>query len=80
MPEPTTAEKKIIHAIAETLHTIADQGDISAAELHIIANQVATTDVADWWTCPLCEETVCDGGCPLAAIRAAELTRSTEGA
>jgi len=70
-------------AIAETLRQVAEWGQLSTltdegvfvglniprAELIALADTVETGDPTDWWSCPLCEETECDLGCPLYSIR-----------
>lgn len=39
------------------------------------ADQIEHTTPEDWWCCPLCEETRCDEGCPLAPLRAKEYAK-----
>lgn len=34
-----------------------------------LADKLDSTEPKDWWSCPLCEETVCDDGCPLSQFR-----------
>lgn len=59
----------VVSIVAATLRVVAeqvrDEGD--RADLLVTAHQVErATDNA---CCPLCEEAVCDSGCPLAPVR-----------
>jgi hypothetical protein len=38
-------------------------------ELIELATQVEQQQLADMWSCPVCEETECDTGCPLEPLR-----------
>lgn len=64
----TTRDQKIV---ADTLRTasewIKDEGDrILLVEA---AAEVAGNDLS--WLCPMCQEVLCDDGCPLSEARAA---------
>lgn len=58
--------------VAATLRTIAEQvrSEEDRADLLVTAAQVQQATGSD--CCPLCQEVVCDTGCPLAASRATE--------
>lgn len=62
----------------ETLDTIAKtlrQTAFWSAESQAYIDAAVAVEAADAeslsWVCPVCEETKCDEGCPLAEIRAA---------
>lgn len=58
-----------IRSVAEWGLTYRDSNpDKTSDELHEIARQVDLIE-ADEVTCPVCEESVCDEGCPLEPIR-----------
>lgn len=68
----------VLRTVAETYHTLAEQGvmpepygDESRAEMHGLAERILAGDLDCWWTCPICEELECDGGCPLSPVREA---------
>jgi len=64
----------ILKATVDTLRHLAYCGGVgdgayTREELHALADLVATGRFDDWGCCPVCEETWCDGDCPLAPIR-----------
>lgn len=68
-----------IGLVIETLRFLADGwvGDVVNPEdsdrkwLRGVAEQLALDpDPSNWGCCPLCEETICDSGCPLATLTA----------
>jgi hypothetical protein len=64
--EPETAE--VIRATtAKTIRLVASWGQVPQADIYAVAEQVE----AGWLEacCPVCEEVVCDEGCPLASVR-----------
>lgn len=76
----TTAEPHVrVGLVIETLRFLADGwvGDVTNPDdsdrkwLRAVAEQLALApDPSTWGCCPLCEETVCDTGCPLATLTA----------
>jgi len=64
-----------IRTVALTLRQLAGWGtarqEMSDQEFRDLADQVEATTTTDWWSCPMCEEVVCDGGCPLEHVREA---------
>jgi hypothetical protein len=58
--------------VIETLRFMASgwvTGDENWQYLGDKADELERTEPDDWWCCPLCEETECDSGCPLAPLR-----------
>lgn len=58
--------------VAATLRTasgwMGDDGD-RIVLIETAANVMNSKDPS--WTCPVCDEIICDDGCPLAEVRAA---------
>lgn len=75
---PGSETRERIAATAETLHVVAEWGDVGGEELHRVAEEVATGRVADWMCCPVCEEIACDAGCPLAPVRSPSVPDTEE--
>ena len=61
--------RQITAIVAATIQILAEQG-LTEPEPYALAQHIG----ADWddACCPFCEETLCDDGCPLAGIRAAQ--------
>lgn len=64
-----------IRTVALTLRQLAGWGvsrlDMTDQAFRDLADQVEALTTTDWWSCPMCEEVVCDGGCPLEYVREA---------
>jgi len=62
-----------IRTVALTLRQLAGWGvsrlDMTDQAFRDLADQVEATTTTDWWSCPMCEEVTCDGGCPLEHVR-----------
>lgn len=79
MPE----EAVLRRAVAATLRTVAGWGQLSCvtdagefrgvnvktSEMYELADAVENAPTDDWWSCPLCQESECDEGCPLEPLR-----------
>jgi hypothetical protein len=64
----------VVAAVAATLRHVAEWGlafdnGPARSELMDLARQVEALEQADDFCCPVCEEVVCDDGCPLAEVR-----------
>lgn len=65
-------ETERIATVVTTLRFLASgwvAGEDDQKWLAETADHIEQTTPDDWWTCPLCEESVCDDHCPLAAVR-----------
>lgn len=58
--------------VVATLRQLASwsEEDCLPESLAALAREVEEHDFADSWCCPMCQEIQCDGGCPLAEVRA----------
>lgn len=66
----TAAERATCVAVAATLRQVAWAAGSDGEWFHEVADEVERGDVVEWICCPLCQEVMCDGGCPLAVLRA----------
>jgi hypothetical protein len=67
-----------IQAVVDTLRTVATWvDDDTRDDLYEMAGQVARSGWEDAGSCPVCQETWCDSGCPLKPRRDYELQRAT---
>lgn len=55
--------------VIETIEKIATFGDMTKDQLYKLADDILREDMNDSQLCPMCEETQCDGDCPLRTIR-----------
>jgi hypothetical protein len=63
-------EELVLATVARTLRTVATQF-MDDRGLMDLAEEVATQSTDSLaMCCPVCEETTCDEGCPLAEVRA----------
>lgn len=46
-------------------------GSENRSYLNAAAETIEKFPPEDWWTCPLCQEVICDSHCPLEPVRAA---------
>ncbi len=71
MPTDSPIEPEAVELIrattAKTLRAVASWGQVPQEDIYAVAKQVE----AGWlgMCCPVCEETRCDEGCPLAPVR-----------
>lgn len=57
-------------AVAKTLRYVASVSDEAQARwMYDLAEEVENSKPSDWWACPVCEEVICDEGCPLEPLR-----------
>jgi len=61
----------IQRAVTETLRLVADWYSDKRDVLRETADEVEQDKALAWsYSCPMCQEGICDEGCPLAPIRA----------
>jgi hypothetical protein len=63
------AQTLIRAAVADTLRTVAEWGQMSREELRGVAEAVDSMVVEQGLCCPVCQEVHCDEGCPLESVR-----------
>lgn len=67
--DPTSDGEMILATVAATLRQVAEWGPTDRGDLRDIADSVMTGDHD--MSCPMCQETQCDTGCPLEFTRTA---------
>ena len=55
--------------VVETLRKLAQFGILKADDLYMMADEIMRSDMAESQGCPMCDETQCDGDCPLRMVR-----------
>ena len=61
-----TTEQTITRTLRTVSEWLTNEGD-KIMLLEVAANVESSTDMS--WVCPVCEEIVCDDGCPLEEVR-----------
>lgn len=55
--------------VVETIRKLAQFGILKGDDLYTLADEILREDMNESQICPMCEEVVCDGDCPLRTIR-----------